>query len=131
VLLFARGERRAFHLPGGDGAVVLAAGLWAVLLIVWRLFDKPDVAVAGGTVGLKWGIFVALGAAIALAVAGNRVRAAGRPEPPLRRPVPQPTAAEPSEVRLPDERPHLAETEVLPGRGEGGETEQPPLPDAR
>jgi hypothetical protein len=26
ALLFARGERRAFHLPGGDGTVILAAG---------------------------------------------------------------------------------------------------------
>jgi hypothetical protein len=26
VLLFARGERRAFHLPGGDGTVIMAAG---------------------------------------------------------------------------------------------------------
>src|SRR5438874_330446 len=29
VLLFMRAERRAFHLPGGDGTVILAAGVWA------------------------------------------------------------------------------------------------------
>ena len=43
VLLFARAEGRAFHLPGGDGAVVMAAGVWVALLLVWRLFDRPDV----------------------------------------------------------------------------------------
>ena len=42
VLMFARGERRAFHLPGGDGTVVLAAGLWVMFLIFYRQLDKPD-----------------------------------------------------------------------------------------
>src|SRR6266480_6505917 len=40
ALLFARGERRAFHLPGGDGTIILGAGAWAALLIIWRFFDK-------------------------------------------------------------------------------------------
>ena len=30
-LVFARGEGKAFHLPGGDGTVILAAGVWATL----------------------------------------------------------------------------------------------------
>jgi len=112
ALLFARGERRAFHLPGGDGTVVAAAGVWAALLIVWRLFDKPELG-RGVSVGLTWGIFVALGAAAALAVAGNRLRAAHRPEPPLE-PAPPPSApGAPVPVRIPEERPHLDETRVM------------------
>ena len=86
VLLFARGERRAFHLPGGDGAVIMGAGLWAALLLFYRLFDTPDVKgtrQVGATIGLQWGIFVALIAAGVLAYAGWRVRSAHRPEPPL------------------------------------------------
>src|ERR1700684_3446427 len=31
ALLFARAERRDFHMPGSDGAVVMAAGAWAAL----------------------------------------------------------------------------------------------------
>jgi hypothetical protein len=118
ALLFARGERRAFHLPGGDGVVILAAGTWAALLIVWRFFDKPDLSgkAAGATVGLEWGIFVALGAAIGLALAGNRVRAARRPEPPLHPAPPEPPPGAPVQVHVPAERPHLAETRVLPER---------------
>ena len=81
-LIWARSERKAFHLPGGDGGVIMAAGGWALLLLVWRLFDKPDVDDPGATVGIQWGIFAALIAAGALTAAGVRVRAAHRPEPP-------------------------------------------------
>ena len=37
TMLFARGEKRAFHLPGGDGAVIAAAGGWCLLLLAWRM----------------------------------------------------------------------------------------------
>jgi hypothetical protein len=83
LLLFARAERRAFHLPGGDGTIVFVGGLWAALLLFYRVFDRPDVKGAGGTVGIQWGFFVAFVAAGALAYAGRRIRAAHRPEPPL------------------------------------------------
>jgi hypothetical protein len=81
ALLFARGERRAFHLPGGDGTVVAAAGAWAAVLLFYRVLDRPD----GGPypVGITWGFFAAFVAAAALAAAGLRMRAAGRAEPPL------------------------------------------------
>jgi hypothetical protein len=79
-LVWARSQRKAFHLPGGDGTVIMFAGGWAALLIVWRLFDTPESGTA--EFGLQWGIFVALVAAGALAAAGARVRAAHRPEPP-------------------------------------------------
>jgi hypothetical protein len=82
ALLWARAERKAFHLPGGDGAAITLAGGWALLLLVWRLFDKPDVNDPGATVGIQWGIFVALLAAGALLATGARVRAVHRPEPP-------------------------------------------------
>jgi hypothetical protein len=81
-LIWARSQRKAFHLPGGDGFVISAAGAWAMLLLVWRLFDKPDVNDPGATVGIQWGIFAAMVAAGALIAAGARVRAAHRPEPP-------------------------------------------------
>ena len=116
ALLFARAERRAFHLPGGDGAVITGAGLWACLLIVWRFFDKPELG-NGVSVGLQWGIFIALGAAVALVLAGNRVRAARRPEPPLAQAEsPPPPPGAPVAVRIPEDRPHLEETRVIADR---------------
>ncbi|HSO97469.1 MAG TPA: hypothetical protein VLP43_00825 [Solirubrobacteraceae bacterium] len=86
TLLFHRVEGRAFHLPGGDGVVIMAAGLWTCALVVWRVFDKEATPVKGpgiSTSGIEWGIFVALGVAGVLAYAGSRLRAAHRPEPPL------------------------------------------------
>jgi hypothetical protein len=86
-LLYARADGREFHMPGGDGAVVFAAGIWTALLLVLRLFDKPGINSHGvaANVGVQWGIFFALAAAGLLAYTGSRMRAAARPEPPLRR----------------------------------------------
>jgi hypothetical protein len=81
ALLFARGEQRGFHLPGGDGTVLVGAGAWAAVLLLWRVFDRPDVE-RSVQVGITWGFFFAFLAAAALAGAGWRMRQAGRPEPP-------------------------------------------------
>src|SRR3954451_24503922 len=58
-LVWARAQRRAFHLPGGDGFVVSLAGAWVFGLLAWRLFDKPGVNEPAATVGIQWGIFFA------------------------------------------------------------------------
>jgi hypothetical protein len=84
ALLFARGERRAFELPGGDGTVILAAGAWAALLIFYRALDRPDVEGQAVTVDVKWGFLVAFAAAGALALAGWRLRQGERAGPPAR-----------------------------------------------
>jgi hypothetical protein len=63
-LLWQRAEGRKFHLPFGDGTVVLGAGIWAALLILLRLFDRP--------LGQN---LLALGCAGILAVAGAAERA--------------------------------------------------------
>ena len=41
LLLKKRADGRRFHLPFGDGAVIMAAGAWSGLLIVIRLLDRP------------------------------------------------------------------------------------------
>jgi hypothetical protein len=83
---FARGEGRDFRLPGGDGAVVMGAGLWAALLIFYRVFSRP--AGNGLPVGIEWGFFLAFVAAGGLAYAGWRMRTierTGRARGPRRR----------------------------------------------
>jgi hypothetical protein len=112
-LLYARSQKRGFHLPGGDGTAIFLAGAWTALLIAWRMFDKPNLE---GDEGIQWGIFVALLAAGSLAWAGLRIRAAHRPEPPL--PVAteideRPPDRVPRVERTPDRRPHTAPTQPL------------------
>lgn len=111
-LLRQRAERRRFHLPFGDGTVILAAALWCALLIVVRLFDRP----LGQSV-------LALGCAAILGAAGLRERAKRPPDdlppPPRSRPAPPlpPAGEEPTE-RLPGEGPAPDDpTERLPGDG--------------
>jgi hypothetical protein len=103
AMLFARGERRAFHLPGGDGFIITAGGVWTAILIFYRMLDKPGTTGSDKlttTIGIQWGIFIALIAALGLAYAGVRVKAAHRPEPDL---ASDPTA--PVAVRLTAPRP--------------------------
>jgi hypothetical protein len=114
ALLLARAERKVFHLPGGDGTIIFAAGLWATALIFYRVFDRPNVSGDAGTVGIQWGFFVAFVAAGVLAYAGQRIRAAGRAEPttpadPQPPPAPAAPGEDDTEVTL-SKRP----TEVVP-----------------
>jgi len=82
ALLRARAEGRQFHLPFGDGTVILAAAGWAALLIVTRLFDRP----LGQNV-------LALACAALLAAAGLRERAIRPRDDVAPRPTPAPPAS--------------------------------------
>jgi hypothetical protein len=117
-LLYARGHRRAFHLPGGDGAVILAAGLWVMFLVFYRQLDKPGGRREGPistSIGVEWGIFVAFLLGALLAYAGYRIRAAHTPEPVVddAPPPPPPAPDAPSSSEPPDwlaeEETHVAE----------------------
>lgn len=116
VLVLARGERRTFQLPGGDGTVILAAGLWAATLIFYRVFDRPDVKGAAGTVGIQWGFFAAFVAAGAIACAGQRIRMGQRPPPPARATAPEPAPSAPQRAArsAAGERSAERDTQVVP-----------------
>jgi hypothetical protein len=140
AMLFARGEGREFHLPGGDGTVVMVAGGWAALLIFFRVFSRP--AGNGYPVGIEWGFFLAFVAAGALGYAGWRMRAAERPEPPVARPRRGPPERDRStEVSPRRPSPESELTAVVPAparpgrsapvpadRGPGGRPRHPPPP---
>ena len=88
AILFARAENREFHLPGGDGTIVMIAGAWAAILIFYRMLDKPSLQGNEkfiSSVGIEWGIFIALLVALGLSYVGKRIRAAERGEPPTTR----------------------------------------------
>ncbi|MEA2254102.1 MAG: hypothetical protein QOG35_147 [Solirubrobacteraceae bacterium] len=96
AILWARAERKAFHLPGGDGTVIMGAGLWVMLLIFYRQLDKPGGRKEGlisTSMGVQWGIFIAFLLGALLAYAGYRIRAAHVPEPAIEDPpAPAPDA---------------------------------------
>ncbi|MEA2140972.1 MAG: hypothetical protein QOC91_1071 [Solirubrobacteraceae bacterium] len=97
AILFARAEERDFHLPGGDGTIVMIAGGWAAVLIFYRMLDKPGLHGAQkftASVGIQWGIFIALLLALGLVYAGRRMRAGERGQPPLSRPRERPRRRE-------------------------------------
>lgn len=124
ALLFARSEHASFHLPGGDGTVVMAAGSWVAVLLIWRLFDKPHATAA--LVGVEWGIFFALACAGLLAYSGSRMRRSRRPPAPLRQRPRIPTEVPPP----PAPAPGTTQTQVLPPERPRSRTRRSPRPAA-
>jgi hypothetical protein len=113
AILFARAEERDFQLPGGDGTIVMLAGGWAAILIFYRLFDKPGLQgneQVVSSVGVQWGIFLALLVALGLGYVGRRVRASERGAPPLARDGERPQAAREAS----DERPRAGREASAP-----------------
>jgi hypothetical protein len=115
ALLRARALGKRFHLPFGDGSVIAAAGIWAGLLIVVRLFDRP--------LGQN---LLALACAAILFAAGARERAK-RPAddlppehdtPPIRR---RPATPRRPSGAAGDETEPLAPPEFEPYRPHAGE----------
>jgi hypothetical protein len=104
TVLFARADGRDFQLPGGDGLVMMIAGAWTALLIFYRLLDKPGLQASQritATVGVEWGIFIALLLALGLLYAGGRMRAEERPEPPITSRRSRPRTSIPDSVERP------------------------------
>ena len=121
AILFARAERRSFELPGGDGLIVMIAGGWSAVLIFYRLLDKPGVhgnqTIA--TVGVQWGIFIALLVALGLLFAGAAMRGAAHPPPGSARvsepePRPQARTGDGGDGREPAASAEESATTVLP-----------------
>jgi hypothetical protein len=126
ALLWARAERKAFHLPGGDGTIIMGAGLWVMFLIFYRQLDKPNGRKEGmiqTSIGVEWGIFVAFLLGALLAYAGYRIRAAHVPEPvtddapppeprPRERAEPERARSEPDKQEPPPDKPDDGPTVV-------------------
>jgi hypothetical protein len=93
ALIVGRGEGGTFSLPGRDGTFVFAGGLWACLLMFFRVVSEADTETT--TYGIAWGFFVAFLAALALAVAGWRMREHQPAAPPLVRDDAPPPPAHP------------------------------------
>jgi hypothetical protein len=73
--------------PLREWGLFVTAGVWAALIVVYRMFDRPDFQLGGidEVYEIHYGIFVALAGAIIIVMAGLRLRPrerAKRPESP-------------------------------------------------
>lgn len=61
--------------------MLIAAGTWASLIVIYLMFDRPEFDIGGDQhANLRYGIFITFAGAIAIGVAGARARAqAGAP----------------------------------------------------
>ena len=74
LLLFRSTRGHRLPRPLHVGTLVAVAGVWVLLLIGYRLIDRPDFGPLGATAGLRYGIFVGLGGAVLLLLGGLRLR---------------------------------------------------------
>jgi hypothetical protein len=62
--------------PLRQSSLLAAAGAWSAVLVAYLMLDKPDVLGTDTSIHLRYGIFVALGGALAILVGGLRLRRA-------------------------------------------------------
>lgn len=80
VLCLQLGRGYSPPRPLSAGGLLLAAGAWAALIVVYRMFDRPEFTLIGfdEPYELRYGIFVALTGAFVIILAGMRARHAQR-----------------------------------------------------
>jgi hypothetical protein len=78
MLLIEGGRGRRPPMPLHEGTLLAIAGSWAGLTVAYSMFDRPQFELAGFNqdYALAYGIFIALGGAAVLAIAGLRIRRA-------------------------------------------------------
>jgi hypothetical protein len=76
ALLLRVGSGRRPPLPMHEGTLLAAAGIWSALIVAYLMFDRPQFDLAGfdQEYRLAYGVFVALGGAGLLTLAGLRIR---------------------------------------------------------
>jgi hypothetical protein len=62
--------------PLHEGTLLTTAGVWSALLVAYLMVDRPEATIFDFPTdyGLRFGIFVTMGGALTLAVAGLRLR---------------------------------------------------------
>jgi hypothetical protein len=76
TLLVRVGGGRRPPLPLHEGTLLAAAGIWSAAIVGYLMLDRPTAVFADFPTDyrLGYGIFVALGGAVVLALAGLRIR---------------------------------------------------------
>jgi hypothetical protein len=77
LMLLARTRERRLPRPLSVGGLLIAAGVWSGVILAYLYADPPDELVDIATIGgvrIRYGAFVATGAAVAMIVGGLRAR---------------------------------------------------------
>lgn len=76
ALLVRVGSGRRPPLPLHEGTLLAVAGFWSALIVGYLMIDRPTATFADFPTEYKlgYGIFVAMGGAVVLALAGLRIR---------------------------------------------------------
>jgi hypothetical protein len=78
LYLLLRPNPRPLPRPLSVGGLLIAAGLWSFVILTYLFADPPDELVDIATIGgvrIRYGAFVAAGAAAAMVIGGMRARA--------------------------------------------------------
>jgi len=76
--LLMRAGVRPLPRPLSVGGLLIAAGVWSVVILAYLFADPPDELVDIATIGgvrIRYGAFVAAGGAAAMVIGGMRARA--------------------------------------------------------
>jgi hypothetical protein len=60
--------------PLDEGTLVALAGAWSALLVGYLIIDRPNQIAGFSHIHLRYGIYIAMGGAIAMLVGGLRLR---------------------------------------------------------
>jgi hypothetical protein len=77
IYLVVHAETRGLPGPLSVGGLLIAAGAWSFVILIYLFADPPDELVDIDTIGgvrIRYGAFVATGAAAAMVVGGLRAR---------------------------------------------------------
>lgn len=72
ALLLANRRVAGLHLPVRVGTLIAGAGVWSLLLLLFRTLDRPEID--GLKLSLQWGFLVVMAAAAVILAAGLRMR---------------------------------------------------------
>jgi hypothetical protein len=78
LYVLMRPNPRPLPRPLSVGGLLIAAGLWSFVILAYLFADPPDELVDIATIGgvrIRYGAFVAAGAAAAMVIGGMRARA--------------------------------------------------------
>ncbi len=77
TFLLAGGRAARLPRPLSAGGLLIAAGIWSLVIIGFLIADPPNLLSGTATIGgvrMRYGAFVAIGAAAAMIVGGMRSR---------------------------------------------------------